>query len=103
MITMVQSAGLVEMGRLPTRGPDSWGCRKQTVSLQRGKKPPPHESPGYDTKQSDGQDPTLLELRGMWSTPLFLSLPGSLWPGLVASDKVLSKGQIELNGVLMIN
>ena len=33
----------------------------------------------------------------MWSTPLFPLLPGPLWPGVVAPDKVLSVGQIELN------
>ena len=33
---------------------------------------------------------------GMWSTSLFPLLPGPLWPGVVAPDKVLSVGQIEL-------
>ena len=32
----------------------------------------------------------------MRSTPLLLSLPGPLWPGVVAPDRVLSMGQIEL-------
>ena len=29
----------------------------------------------------------MLELWGLWSTPLLPSLPGSLWPGVVAPDK----------------
>ena len=29
----------------------------------------------------------MLELWGMWSTPLLPSLPGPLWPGVVAPDK----------------
>ena len=58
---------------------------------------------GYDTKQSDGEVPIMLELWGMWSTPSLTLLPGSLWPGIVAPDRVLSKGQIELNCVLKLN
>ena len=36
----------------------------------------------------------MLELWGMRST--LSLLPGSLWPGVVAPDRVLSMGQIEL-------
>ena len=32
----------------------------------------------------------------MWSTLSLPSLPGSLWPGVVAPDRVLSQGQIKL-------
>ena len=46
---------------------------------------------GYDTKQSDGESPVMLELWGMQSTPSLPSLPGPLWPG-----RILSMGQIEL-------
>ena len=35
----------------------------------------------------------------MWSIALMISLPGPLWPGVVARDRVLSMGQIELNCV----
>ena len=31
---------------------------------------PPNECPEYETKQSDGEVPAMLELWGMWSTPL---------------------------------
>ena len=39
----------------------------------------------------------------MWSTPSLPSLPGPLWSGVVAPDRVLSMSQIELNCVLMLN
>ena len=45
----------------------------------------------------------MLVLWGMQSTPSLPSLPGPLWPGMVAPDKVLPLGQIELNCVLMLN
>ena len=38
----------------------------------------------------------------MQSTPSLPSLPGPLWPGVVAPDRVLSMGQIELNCVLIV-
>ena len=44
----------------------------------------------------------MLELWRMRSTPLLPSLPGSLWPGVVAPDRVLSMDRMELNGVLML-
>ena len=53
------------------------------------------ECPGYDTKQSDGEAPVMLELRGMCSNLSLPLLPGSLWPGVVAPDRVLSMSQIE--------
>ena len=43
----------------------------------------------------------MLKLWEMQSTPLLPLLPGPLWPGVVAPDRVLSMGQIELNCVLM--
>ena len=35
--------------------------------------------PRYDAKQSDGEVTVLLELWGMWSTPLLPSLPSPEW------------------------
>ena len=55
-------------------------------------KVPPNEFPGYDTKQSDGEIPAVLELWGMRSTPSLPSLPGPLWPGVVVPDRSLSMG-----------
>ena len=40
---------------------------------------------------------------GMRSTSLLPSLPGPLWPGVVAPDRVLRLGQIELNFVFTLN
>ena len=53
---------------------------------------PPNEYPGYDTKQSDGEVPAVQEIWGMQSAPSLPSLPGLLWPGVVAPDRVLSMG-----------
>ena len=45
----------------------------------------------------------ILELWGMRSTPSLPLLPGPLWPGVVAPERALSMGQIELNCVCMLN
>ena len=49
----------------------------------------PSECPRYVTKQSDDEAPVMLELWGMQSTILLPSLPGPLWPGVVAPDRDL--------------
>ena len=59
-------------------------------------RPSSNECPGYDTKQSDGEAPVMLELWEMWGTPSLPLHQGSLWPRVVAPDWVLSMGQIEL-------
>ena len=51
-----------------------------TASLQRGKTSA-NGCPDYDTKQSDGEAPVMLELWGMQSTSLWPSLLSLLWPG----------------------
>ena len=56
----------------------------------------PNKCPGYDTKQPDDEAPMMLEL-------LLSSLPGPSRSGVVAPDRVLSMGQIEINCVLMLN
>ena len=48
-------------------------------------------------KQSDGEVPVLVELWGIGSTPSLPLLQDPLWPGVVALDRTLSMGQIELN------
>ena len=55
----------------------------------------------YDSKQSDGEVPEMQEFWGMLSTYSLPSLPCQLWHLLVALDRVLFMGQIELNYVLM--
>ena len=67
------------------------------------KDPLPNEHPVYDTKQSGSVGPEMLELWGMESTPSLPSLQSLLWPGVVAPDRLLSMGQIELNCGLMLN
>ena len=49
----------------------------------------PNECTGYDTKQSDGEAPVMVELYGTWSIRLLLSLPD---PVVVAPHRVLSMG-----------
>ena len=51
-----------------------------------------NECPGYDTKQSDGEFPVIPGLWGIRNTPSLPLLPGPLWPGVVAPDRVLSMG-----------
>ena len=46
--------------------------------------------------KSDGEALVMLEIWGMQSTPLLTSFQSPLWPGVVAPDRVLSIGQIEL-------
>ena len=81
--------------------PVGWGCRIHPLLLYRGVRPP-NECPGYDTKQSDGEVPAVLELWGMRSTPSLPSLPGPLWPGVVAPDKGPIYGLNRTNSVFML-
>ena len=57
----------------------------------------------FDTKQSDGEVPVMIELWGLWSIPSLPLLPGPFWSGEIALDRVLSISQIELNCVLTLN
>ena len=72
-----------------------------TASLQRCKTP--KRVSWYDTKQSDDEALVMLEHWGIKSTPLLPSLPGTFELRVVAPDRVLSMGQIELNYILMLN
>ena len=54
-------------------------------------------------KQTEGELPVMMELWGMQSTPSLPSLSGSLWSGVVSSDRVRCKVKIEVNCVLMLN
>ena len=65
-------------------------CRIHPLLLCREGKPLANESPGYDTKKSDGEVPMMLELWRMRSTSSLPSLPGSLWPEVVAPDRAIS-------------
>ena len=72
--------------------PVGWGCRIHRLLLCRRVTPTPNECPRYDTKQSDGEVPAMLELWRMRSTPSLPLLPGPLWPGVIAPDRALSMG-----------
>ena len=70
-----------------------WGFRIHQLLLCRVVRPPLlNECPVYDTKQSVGEVPVMLMRWGMRSIPLLPSLPGPLWAGVVAPDRVLSMG-----------
>ena len=72
--------------------PVGWGCRIHWLLLCRGVRPsPPNECPGYDTKQSDGEVPAVLELWGMRSTPSLPSLPGATTPGQSGRGSTLAR------------
>ena len=62
-------------------------CRIHSLHLCRGVRPPSNECPGYDTKQSDDEVPTVLELSGMQSTPSLPLLPGPLCLFVAASHQ----------------
>ena len=80
------------------------GGRIPRLHLFRGVRPlSPMSVLVYDTKQSGGELPVMQELWRMRSLPSFPLLPGPLWPGMVAPDRILSEGQIERNLVLMLN
>ena len=71
-----------------------WTCWILRLHLCRGIRAL-NECPKYDIKNSDGEAPAL-ELWGMWSTSSLPSLTGPLWLGVVAPDRVLYMGQIEM-------
>ena len=61
------------------------GCGCKIHQFCRGIRPPTTE---YNTKQSDGEAPVMLNFWWIRSTSLLLSHP--LWPGVVTPDRVLS-------------
>ena len=74
-----------------------WGCRIHRLRPCRSIRLPQRVS-WYESKQS-----VMLEISGMERTPLLPSLPGLLWPGVVAPDRLISMGPIELNCVFILN
>ena len=83
--------------------PVGWRWKINRQLLCRGVRTPPQRVSWYNTKQSDGEFPVMLELWGRRSISSLPSLPAPFWSGVVAPDRVLSMGQIELNIVLMLN
>ena len=60
----------------------------------------PNKCPVYDTKQSHGKVPVMLEICGIWSTSSLASCPDPHWPAVVAPDSALSLGWIEVTAYL---
>ena len=84
--------------------PQPWlPSRQGLLHLCREVTHPLDECPVYDKKLFDGEVPVMLELWGIQSTLTLPSLPAPVWPGVVAPERILSMGQIELNCVLMLN
>ena len=77
-----------------------WCC---LTPLQRVKTPLPMSVMDMTLNNPMVEVPVMLELWGMRSTLLFPLLPGLFWPGIVAPDKSLSVGCIELTCRLMPN
>ena len=73
-------------------GPVGWGFRNHRVHLSKEVKLPYQRVSQYDIKLSDDEASVLLVLWWMQSVSSLLLLPGQLWPGVVALDRVLSKG-----------
>ena len=65
----------------------SCGCRIHRLHICWGVRHPPQKCPGYD-----GEAPVTLKLWEMRSTSSLPSLPGPLWPRVLAPDRVLSVG-----------
>ena len=57
----------------------SAGAIEHTDCISAEGQDSPNECPGYDTKQSVGEVPVMLEFWGMRGTPSLPSLPGPLW------------------------
>ena len=97
MIDMVQLAGTAEFTDcFSEEGYDSnnvcqassTGAAEYTNCISAGAVRPHNECSVYDTKQSDGEAPIMLELWGMQSTPLLQLLPDPLfleWYHLIVS------------------
>ena len=82
----------------------SWGCRRHQLHLSRRVR-----TPSTDKCPDMKLNNLMVRLQWCWHfgecrvPSSFPSLPGPLWPGLVALDRALSMGHIELNCVLMVN
>ena len=77
--------------------PVGWSYRIHQLLLCRGVRTCHLQVSWIYIKHSNG------EFWGMPSTPSLPSLPGQLWPWIVAPDRVWSIGLIELNSTLMLN
>ena len=79
-----------------SRCPSRLGLQNTPTASQQSGKTPPLSVQDMAYKHSNSESEVMLELWETRNTPSLPSLPGSLWPGMVASDRVRSIGQIEL-------
>ena len=77
----------------------SAGSVEYSNCISSGGKTPPTSVLIYDTKQSDGEAPVMLEPLGMQSTSSLPLLLGPLGFVEVAPNKALPMGQIKLFGI----
>ena len=77
--------------------PVSCCCRIHRLLRCRGVRP--STTSVLDMTLNNCEAPVMLELLGMRCTPSLPSLPGPLWPGVEAPDRVLSMSQIKRNGI----
>ena len=85
----------------PHTSPVDWEAVEYTDCFSAEGYVPPHNGCSwYDTKQSDGEAPVMLEISRMRSTPSLPSLIGSLWPGELVPDGVLFMDKPELNWII---
>ena len=68
----------------------SWGCRIIDCFSVERQDPSTNKCPRYDTKQSDGEVPVMLQVWVMRSASSLPSLSGPLYPTVIAPDRVLS-------------
>ena len=78
------------------RCPVGWDCRIHRLHFFRVEGLLHSEYPDMTIKNLTPEALVKLELWGRQSSPLLPLLPGLLWPGVVATDRVLSSRQIEL-------
>ena len=71
------------------------GVVEYTDCISAERYDPPNKCSRYDIKQSYGEA-LALKLQGMWSIPSLPLLPGPHKPGVVAPNRLLFMGQIEL-------
>ena len=81
--------------------PVGWGWRIHRLHLCKEVKKTPTSV--LNMTLNDLIVPEMLELWGMWNDPSLPSLPGPLWYGVVAPDRGLSIGRIEVKCVLILN
>ena len=74
----------------------SAGAVEYTDFISADRSDSPNECPGKAAKQSDNEARIMQTLWEMQNTPSLSPLPGPLWLGVVALNRVLSMGQIEL-------